>query len=146
MAGFRIGTLVGDAAHIKMVLRVSSPYNVNAVALSCLPMALADDKYIQHYVDQVREGRTRLQDDLRNRAIPFWPSEANFVVARFGQLKSAFVESMRACGILVRDRSRDYGCDGCVRITIGTIEHTNRLLVALRKVLEEIGTTEARAQ
>jgi histidinol-phosphate aminotransferase len=146
MAGFRIGTLVGEAAHIKMVRRVSSPYNVNAVALSCLPTALADDKYIQHYVDQVREGRARLSDEFRNRAIPFWPSEANFVLARFGQLKSAFIEGMRACGILVRDRSRDYGCDGCVRITIGTIEHTNRLLVALRKVLEEIGTTEARAQ
>ena len=26
---------------------------------------------------------------------------------------------MRARGILVRDRSRDYGCEGCVRVTLG---------------------------
>jgi len=146
MAGFRVGALVGDAGHMAMVGRVSSPYNVNGVALACLPTALADDNYIQQYVEQVREGRAQLQDEFRNCGIPFWPSEANFVLARFGALKLAFVLGMRARGILVRDRSRDYGCEGCVRITIGTTEHTSRLLAALRQVLEEIGATEARAQ
>ena len=104
MAGFRIGTLVGDAAHMTMVRRVSSPYNVNGVALACLPTALADDNYIQQYVEQVREGRAQLQEEFRNCGIPFWPSEANFVLARFGALKSAFIQGMRARGILVRDR------------------------------------------
>jgi len=146
MAGFRVGTLLGDAAQMTMVRRVSSPYNVNAIALACLPIALADDGYIQQYVAQVREGRTQLEDEFRNCGIPFWPSEANFVLARIGPLKPAFVDGMRARGILVRDRSRDYGCEGCVRITIGTAEHTSRLLAALREVLEEIGATEARAQ
>jgi histidinol-phosphate aminotransferase len=146
MAGFRIGVLAGDAAQMAMVRRVGSPYNVNGVALACLPTALADDNYIQQYVEQVREGRAQLQDEFRKCGIPFWPSEANFVLARIGPLKSAFVQAMRARGILVRDRSRDYGCDGCVRITIGTTEHTRRLLAALREVLEEIGATEARAQ
>jgi histidinol-phosphate aminotransferase len=146
MAGFRVGALTGNAAQMAMVRRVSSPYNVNGVALACLPTALADDRYIQQYVEQVREGRAQLQDEFRSRGIPFWPSEANFVLARFGLLKSAFVQAMRTRGILVRDRSRDYGCDGCVRITIGTSEHTNRLLVAFREVLKEIGATEARAQ
>ncbi len=146
MAGFRVGTLTGDAAQMAMVRRVSSPYNVNGVALACLPTALTDDNYVQQYVEQVREGRAQLEDEYRKRGIPFWPSEVNFVLARFGPLKSAFVQAMRTRGILVRDRSRDYGCDGCVRITIGTTEHTRRLLVALREVLEEIGATEARAQ
>jgi histidinol-phosphate aminotransferase len=146
MAGFRIGVLTGHDTQMAMVRRVSSPYNVNGVALACLPPALADDNYIQQYVEQVREGRAQLQDEFRNQGIPFWPSEANFVLTRFGPLKSAFVQAMRTRGILVRDRTRDYGCEGCVRITIGTIEHTNRLLVALRKVLEEIGATQARAQ
>lgn len=145
MAGFRIGTLVGAATHMAMVRRVSSPYNVNGVALACLPTALADDNYIQQYVEQVREGRARLQEEFHNCGIPFWPSEANFVLARFGALKAAFIQGMRARGILVRDRSRDYGCEGCVRITIGTAEHTSGLLAALRQVLEEIGATEARA-
>jgi len=146
MAGFRVGVLTGHDMQMAMVRRVTSPYNVNGVALACLPTALADDNYVQQYVEQVREGRMQLQEEFRNFGIPFWPSEANFVLARFGALKSAFIQGMRTRGVLVRDRSRDHGCDGCVRITIGTIEHTNQLLVALRKVLEEIGATEARVR
>jgi histidinol-phosphate aminotransferase len=53
---------------------------------------------------------------------------------------------MRARGILVRDRSRDYGCEGCVRITLGTTEQTARLLQALREVLAEIGAKEVGAK
>jgi histidinol-phosphate aminotransferase len=32
----------------------------------------------------------------------------------------------------VRDRSSDPGCDGCVRITVGTDEQMDRLIPALR--------------
>jgi histidinol-phosphate aminotransferase len=49
---------------------------------------------------------------------------------------------MRTRGILVRDRSRDYGCEGCVRITLGTTEQTARLVRALRETLAEIGAKE----
>jgi histidinol-phosphate/aromatic aminotransferase/cobyric acid decarboxylase-like protein len=46
---------------------------------------------------------------------------------------------MRARGILVRDRSGDHGCEGCVRITLGSAEQNAQLLRALREVLAEIG-------
>jgi histidinol-phosphate aminotransferase len=144
MAGLRIGTLMGSAAHMAMVRKVSSPYNLNAVALKCLPTALEDNEYVRQYVSQVVAGRERLQQEYLVLGIPFWPSQANFVLARIGTSKSgAFVQAMRKRGILVRDRSRDYGCEGCVRITLGTTEHTDRLLVALREALEETGTREA---
>ena len=42
---------------------------------------------------------------------------------------------MRQQGMLVRDRSNDPGCGGCVRITLGTVAQTDRLLAALREVL-----------
>jgi histidinol-phosphate aminotransferase len=126
------------------------------VALKCLPAALGDSDYVKHYVSQVRAGRERLEQEYRALGIPYWPSLANFVLARFGTLEgappkpgvglagpSAFVQAMRMRGILVRDRSRDYGCEGCVRITLGTTEHTDRLLKVLRETLEEIGMTEA---
>jgi histidinol-phosphate aminotransferase len=143
MAGFRVGALVGAAAQMAMVRRISCPYNVNGMALACLPAALDDNDYVQRYVAQVRAGRAQLQTELRSCGIPFWPSQANFVLARLGPMKSAFVEGMRRRSILVRDRSGYYGCDGCVRITIGTSDHTARLLEALREVFEEIGATEA---
>jgi histidinol-phosphate aminotransferase len=146
MAGLRIGALTGNAAHIPMVNRVSSPYNVNSVALACLPTALADQDYIREYVGQVRQGREELQQQLDQWRIQYWPSQANFVLARIGPLKTELIQSMRTRGILVRDRSRDNGCQGCVRITLGTTEQTARLLRALRETLAEIGAKEATAK
>jgi histidinol-phosphate aminotransferase len=143
MAGLRIGALAGSAEHMAMVRKVSSPYNLNSVALKCLPTALSDSNFIEQYVSQVRAGRERLEQEYRALGIPYWPSHANFVLAQFAGAKSAFISAMRRRGILVRDRSRDYGCQGCVRITLGTTEHTDRLLTALRETLEEIGMTEA---
>jgi histidinol-phosphate aminotransferase len=142
LAGLRIGVLAGHAAHISMVSKVSSPYNVNGAALACLPTALADHDYIREYVGQVRLGRDELQRRLREWGIRYWPSNANFVLASFGPLKTALIKSMRSRGILLRDRSRDYGCEGCVRITIGTTEQTDRLLRTLRETLAEIGVNE----
>jgi histidinol-phosphate aminotransferase len=141
LAGLRIGVLIGDAEQMLSVRRVSSPYNVNAVALACLPDAIGDQAYIQEYVNEVRESRRRLESLLAASRIQFWPSEANFVLARVGAAPS-FVERMRRRGILVRDRSSDHGCEGCVRITLGPQAHSDRLLAALRETFEELGIAQ----
>jgi histidinol-phosphate aminotransferase len=139
LAGLRAGVLMGDAHQMAAVRRVASPYNVNNVALACLPEALADEAYVRRYVGEVCEGRGRLQRDLETLGIPFWPSRANFVLMQLGSMNSAFVDRMRERGILVRDRSRDHGCEGCVRITIGSAEQTDRLLSILRETLQDMG-------
>jgi histidinol-phosphate aminotransferase len=146
LAGLRVGVLCGNHEQMAAVRRVASPYNVNSVALACLPEALEDDAYVQNYVEQVRAGRTQLQSALVSVGIPYWPSRANFVLMRLGEFTSAFIRGMRDRGILVRDRSRDYGCQGCVRITLGSAEHTEKLLAALHGALHEIGVgQEARS-
>src|SRR4029077_19972639 len=40
LAGLRVGVLMGHAQQMSMVRKVASPYNVNSVALACLPEAL----------------------------------------------------------------------------------------------------------
>jgi histidinol-phosphate aminotransferase len=65
LANLRIGMLAGDAQLISFIRKVSSPYNVNGVALAVLPDALADTTYIDWYVDQVRAGRERIFEALR---------------------------------------------------------------------------------
>jgi histidinol-phosphate aminotransferase len=141
LAGLRMGLLVGNAEQMRAVRRVSSPYNVNAVALACLPEALSDQAYIEQYVSEVRESRAQLEQALRTNEIPFWPSHANFVLARVGAA-GVFVESMRRRGILVRDRSGDHGCEGCVRITLGPHAHADRLLAALQETCEKLGISQ----
>ncbi len=142
MAGLRIGILMGDPDQMATVRRASSPYNLNAVALACLPAALADQEYVQRYVSDAIEGRIQLESELTNLGIHYWPSRANFVLIHLGENCKAFVAKMREGGILVRDRSADYGCKDCVRITVGAREHNDRLLSALRGVFAELGIGE----
>jgi len=142
MAGLRIGVLMGDTSQMQVVRRASSPYNLNSVALACLPDALDDQEYIKNYVDQTLEGRRQLELELESWGIRFWPSRANFVLMHLGENCKPFIRSMREHGILVRDRSSDYGCQDCVRITVGIREHNAKLLEALRQVLAELGLRE----
>jgi histidinol-phosphate aminotransferase len=141
LAGFRLGALIGSATQLKMLRRVASPYNVNGIALTCLSAALDDRDYIASYVAQVLEGRGLLERFYRERNIPYWPSQANFVLAYFGDYRQAFVARMRQRGILVRDRNSDPGCAGCVRITLGNRAQSERLLRELPEVLAAIGFT-----
>ncbi len=138
LAGLRIGILAGPREQMPMVRRVSSPYSVNAVALLALPMALADGEFVTSYVEQVNSGRKKLETELQRTRIEWWPSEANFVLMRIGERHREFVAAMRQRGILVRDRSSDPGCQGCVRITLGTTQQTDRLLAVFREVVSEL--------
>ena len=131
--------LAGDAALMGYVRKVSSPYNVNGVALDCLPVALADEAYLAWYVEQVRVGRERMMAGLRELGVPYFAEPGEFVLMNIGPKHKELVAAMRAHGVLLRDRSADPGCDGFVRITIGVEEHVTRGLAALEQSLEEIG-------
>ena len=144
LAGLRAGVLAGESSQMKMVRRVSSPYNVNAAALACLPEALADTEYLARYVAEAIASRGRLERFFKKNDLAYWPSRANFVLARFGELRVPFVEAMRQRGILVRDRNGDYGCEGCVRITAGTATQTDFLLNSMQEVFRELGVGELR--
>jgi histidinol-phosphate aminotransferase len=139
LAGLRIGVLAGNTEQMKLVRRVSSPYNLNSVALACLPAALADEPYIRNYIADILRGRERLESELQERGIKYWPSRANFVLMYLGPQNLAFIATMRERGILVRDRSSDPGCEGCVRITLGSAQHNQRLFAILPEVLEQVG-------
>jgi histidinol-phosphate aminotransferase len=138
LAGLRIGILIGDTGQMAMLRRVASPYNVNAVALVALPEALRDQEFVEHFVAEVRRGRKVLEQELRDLGLHFWPSHANFVLLRIGPAYGEFIQALRARGILVRSRHTDPGCEGCVRLTVGSEEHTQLLIAALRAVVGEL--------
>jgi histidinol-phosphate aminotransferase len=138
LAGLRIGILASNVVQMAMVRRVASPYNVNAVALAALPEALADQEYLAHYVAEVQRGRDLLEQELQALGLHYWPSRGNFVLVRFGTTYAEIIQALRKRGILVRDRNSDPGCEGCVRLTVGTIEHTQTLIDGLRDVIAQI--------
>lgn len=145
LAGLRVGALIGDVDQMAALRRLSSPYNVNQIALTCLPVALEDREFVHNYVSEVLKSRSRLQEALQAAGVPYWLSEANFVLMRVGATADEarkFTDRMRTHGILVRDRSADYGCEGCVRITLGPKKHADKLLDALHATLEELSLAQ----
>jgi len=145
LANLRIGMLAGNAELLKYVRKVSSPYNVNGIALDCLSIAIEDETYLTWYVEQVRVGRERMMGGLAELGVPYFPSAANFVLMKIGPKHKELVAAMRGHGVLLRDRSTDPGCDGFVRITIGLEEHVTRGLEALRASFDEIGWEPVRS-
>lgn len=140
LAGLRIGVLAGDTRQLAVLRRAVSPYNVNAVALACLTEALRDQEYVRWYVQQVRRARRALEAELQDLGFDYCPSQANFVLVRAGALHAKLLEATRARGILVRDRSADPGCAGCVRITVGTPEQMTAVTAVLREVSDRQST------
>lgn len=141
LAGLRLGLLAAAAEQMQWLRRVISPYSVNSLALACLPAALDDQPYIDWYVSEVLTARSEFTAALDRLGIPYSPSQANFVLTQIGPKHVEFSRAMREHGVLVRDRSNDPGCDGCVRITIGTREHTAQGIQEMEQVLKEIGWT-----
>ena len=78
-----------------------------------------------------------MEQELRTLGLRYWPSRANFVLVRVGTGHADFVQALRTRGILVRDRNSDPGCEGCVRLTVGSDEHTRTLIDALRDIVEK---------
>ena len=116
---------------MRWVRRVLSPYSVNSLALACLPPALEDSAYLDWYVGEVLAARADFEAALDEVGLRRWPSRANFILVDIGPQHAEFVRLMRAAGVLVRDRSSDPGCDGRVRITIGTREQMQQAIAAL---------------
>jgi histidinol-phosphate aminotransferase len=135
LAGLRLGLLAGHVEPMRWVRRVLSPYSVNSLALACLPPALEDAAYIDWFVSEVLAARTDFEIALDAVLLRRWPSRANFILVDIGPRHAQFVQLMRAGGVLVRDRSNDPGCDGRVRITIGTREQMQQAIVALNETV-----------
>jgi histidinol-phosphate aminotransferase len=138
LAGLRLGVLIAPAETQQWLRTVISPYSVNVLALACLPAALEDQAYVDWYVREVKSARAVMAEAFERLGMPQWPSEANFILVKIGAKHAEFVRTMRKHGVLTRDRSLDPGCEGCVRITVGTLAQSKQALKAVEESLDEI--------
>jgi histidinol-phosphate aminotransferase len=135
LAGLRAGALIGSPPTLAPIRRVVPPYSLNICATVALVAGLEDVDYYNWYLAEVRASKALLYEALDRRQIQYWPSAANFVLARFGEQASEVVEGLKARDVFVRDKSRDPACPGCLRITTGVVEHTRVLVDALEEIL-----------
>jgi histidinol-phosphate aminotransferase len=139
LAGLRLGVLTGAVEQISYLRRAGLPFNVNSAVLACLEEALADQAFVRDHIAQIKRGREQLAQLFDELGLRHWPSQTNFVLVRVGAKAKLFVESMRQRGIVIRDSSASPGCEGCVRITVGTPQQMDGVLLAIPKAMAETG-------
>lgn len=137
MAGLRIGLAVADPAVISLMSKVKYPYNINVAAQKMALMKLdeaAKDKAVAEIVGQ----RFRLEKGLRKcpEVKGIYSSDANFLLVRFDNPDEVYGRLL-AGGVIVRNRSKVPGCEGCLRITVGTPAENDRLLRLLASPVTE---------
>ncbi len=133
LAALRIGCLFAHRQTTAHMAKAQSPYSVNTPALVAALEAVCDREYTRKYVAAVLQSRAMLEREFRRRGIAYVPSQANFILARFGDRARSVRDGLRARGILARDRS--YELPGAVRFTLGTVAQTRRLIKALGELL-----------
>ncbi len=135
LAGIRIGAMIGTAAALDPMRRLIPIYSVSIAAVTALQAALEDREYVADYLRQVEESKALLYAMCDRLGLKYWKSAANFVLVRIGGRASELVNDAAARGIYLRDRSKEPGCDGCVRITTGVVDHTIRGLAVVEELL-----------
>lgn len=137
MAGLRIGLAIADPAVIALMSKVKYPYNINVLAQKMALMKLdeaAKDRAVTEIVGQ----RFRLEKELAKcpEVKGIYSSDANFLLVRFENPDEVY-ERLLAGGVIVRNRSKVSGCEGCLRITVGTPVENDRLLRLLSSSVTE---------
>lgn len=132
MAGLRIGMAMASPFIISLMNKVKAPYNISATAQEQATKALRNQKWINSWTKEIIHQRVLLQTGLGR--LPFvkkvFPSAANFLLIKVTDAKKLYAYLLKH-GIVVRNRSEVKGCEQCLRITVGSAEENEKLLMVL---------------
>ena len=133
-AGLRLGMAFASEDIIALFNKVKYPYNVNALTQERASQALSEMMKIEGWCRQIRRERDHMLPALAELRITkrVYPTAANFVLVKVTDANGIY-QYLVERGIIVRNRNRVQLCEGCLRITIGTLQENNELLGALRQ-------------
>jgi histidinol-phosphate aminotransferase len=128
IAGVRLGYIMANSDNAKLLRKVYSPYNVPSLSAICGVAALEDDKFVQSYLKKMKENREYLATELTKLGHKPYPSEANFLLIDFGDQCEEAYKKLTDAKILVRNKTKTPLLKNCLRITVGSREHCDRVL------------------
>lgn len=134
LAGLRLGMAFASREIIQVFNKIKPPYNINQATQDLVLKALDNVDTINNWIQQTVATRDLLIQELSAIAqvLHITPSDANFILVKLiepRQLYHFLVDK----GIIVRDRSKVELCEGCLRMTIGTIEENKKLIGAIKQ-------------
>ena len=132
MAGLRVGLALADSRVVGLMSQVKYPYNINVATMKIVSDLLT--KGIDEEVEQIKQQRALVAEALAEFKFVerVYPSDANFLLVRVADA-DALYEHLIKDGIIVRNRTRVKGCEGCLRITIGLKEENVKLIESLKR-------------
>ncbi|MEX2553303.1 MAG: histidinol-phosphate transaminase [Actinomycetota bacterium] len=136
LAGARIGYLVAQPRIIEEIQKVRLPYHLSALTQAAALAALNHAEEIIGTVETMKHERDRVYRELSTmRGLTAFPSDANFILFRCeSRLASDMWQDLLNAGVLVRDFSETPGCEGCLRVSIGTKEQDERFLETISRL------------
>lgn len=158
MAGIRLGAAFTSPPIAALLNSLKAPYNISSPTSALAAYAVSDKGLaIMH------NNRAKLIAQ-RNRLVTELPQipgvgrlrggvESNFLLYEMLDTQGnpdnvtalAVYESLaERKGVVVRFRGKEHGCEGCLRITVGTEDEVTRFLGELRKTLVEVRGSETR--
>jgi len=140
MAGARLGFGAGNKALIADMNTIkysTNPYNVNSMTLAAGLGTMEDDDYTLANCKTIIENREYTVAELKKLGFELTESRANFVFAEHEKIGGATLYAeLRARGILVRHFNAPR-ISNRLRITIGSKEQMEALVLALSDILKE---------
>ncbi|KAF5633208.1 histidinol-phosphate aminotransferase [Fusarium tjaetaba] len=152
MAGIRLGAAFTSPPIARLLNSLKAPYNISSPT-----SALASYAVSEKGLAIMRDHRARLieQRDRLIKELPKIPgvgrlrggTESNFLL--YEMLNTAgepdntvalavYEKLAEGKGVVVRFRGKEHGCQGCLRITVGTDAEVTRFLESLKTTLVEV--------
>lgn len=137
MAGLRVGLALADKRVVELMSQVKYPYNINVATMSIVSGLLATG--IDGEVVEIKAQRALLAEALNELTMVkrVYPSDANFLLVQVDDADAVY-DYLIADGIIVRNRNRVKGCEGCLRMTVGLPEENQKLIKSLKRYEESI--------
>lgn len=136
LAGARIGLMIASPEILAKAYDVKYPYNIPLPSSQAAVQALSDVEGCRARLSQILANRSYLVRRLSaiDGVKEVLASDANFFLIRVDEPKRIY-ESLKEKGIVVRDRSGNLHCEGCLRITVGSRAECDELAAALEELL-----------
>ena len=130
MAALRLGLAFADQRTMAMFANVKYPYNVSLASMEKAMNLLRRD--VSQEVALLNSDRVRLAEALADlpRVRKVWPSDANFLLVEVDDARGLYDELLDA-QVIVRDRSKVVGCEGCLRISVGTPQENDKVIAVI---------------
>ncbi len=135
MAAIRLGMAFSSADIISYFNKVKAPYNINILTQRFALDRLNKRQAMREQTSEILNEKHKLMTLLPT--IPcvqkVFPSDANFLLIKVTQADRIY-EALVVKGIVVRNRSKEPGCENALRITIGKPKENELLIQTLKSL------------